>query len=205
MGIEALHFERLQAFLDRLQSDTYPEPPAEPHNTITRNMVERIVQTCALPAGAKVLDVGCGQGTALGLFERHGYSTVGVTLNSEDSAICRAKGFTVLQMDQSFLDFPAAEFDLVWCRHCLEHSIFPYFTLAGFERVLKPGGWLYVEVPAPDTSCRHQSNRNHYSVLGKSMWLDLIGRAGFQLVAATEIDFTTLSGPDVYWVFLGRK
>ena len=204
MGPEA-SFERLAAFLETLKCDTYPEIPSEPHISITRQMVERLAATCRLPAGAKVLDVGCGQGTALDLFERQGYVPTGITLNAEDARVCRGKGFAVREMDQSFLDFAGGEFDLVWCRHCLEHSIFPYFTLAGFHRVLKPGGWLYVEVPSPDTACRHQSNRNHYSVLGKSMWIELLRRSGFHVADVTDIRFTAVAGPDVYWAFLGRR
>ena len=198
-------FERLAGFLEELKGDTYPEVPAEPHISITRQMVERIASACPLPAGAKVLDVGCGQGVALDHFERRGFVATGITLNRTDVSACRAKGFHVREMDQSFLDFDVAEFDLVWCRHCLEHSIFPYFTLAGFGRVLRPGGWLYVEVPAPDTACRHQANQNHYSVLGKSMWTELLVRSGFELKDVSEIHFTVPAGPDVYWAFTARK
>jgi ubiquinone/menaquinone biosynthesis C-methylase UbiE len=198
-------FSRLGAFLQTLESDTYPEPPSLLHSKITQHMVEHLGAKWTLPAGAKVLDVGCGQGPALDQFERRGYQPVGITLNDEDAAVCRAKGFLVRKMDQSFLDFADQEFHLVWCRHCLEHSVFPYFTLSGFHRVLKPEGWLYVEVPAPDTACRHQTNRNHYSVLGKSMWTDLLLRSGFQVVDVTDIPFVTACGPDVYWAFLARK
>ena len=80
-------------------------------------------------------------------------------------------------MDQSFLEFADNYFDFVWCRHCLEHSIFPYFTLQEISRVIKPEGYLYIEVPVPDTSCQNQTNKNNYSVLGKSMCLDLIKRS----------------------------
>ena len=198
-------FERLAAFLETLKADTYPEPPCELHTNITRQMLERLDGSLGLGAGAKVLDVGCGQGIALDLFEQRGYRAMGITLNAEDASVCRAKGFPVREMDQSFLDFADREFDLIWCRHCLEHSIFPFFTLAGFGRVLKPGGHLYVEMPAPDTACGHQANRNHYSVLGKSMWTELLKRSGFELVDVTDIRFTVPAGPDLYWAFLGRK
>jgi len=60
-------------------------------------------------------------------------------------------------------------------------------------------------VPAPDTSCQHQTNQNHYSVLGKSMWLDLIRRAGFDTLASLDIGLTTQAGPDTYWAFIQRK
>jgi len=129
---------------------------------------------------------------------------VGITLGP-DAEICRGKGLNVLEMDLSFLDFADGAFDMVWCRHALEHSVFPFFTLSEMHRVLKPGGLLYVEVPAPDTACGHQRNPNHYSVLGKSMWLELIRRVGFGPTTGLDIGFTTGMGPDTYWAFIQQK
>jgi SAM-dependent methyltransferase len=183
----------------------YPEPLSEPHQSITKSMVERLLTGHPQAADARILDVGCGQGLALAEFAARGLLPIGVALGREDVAACRMAGFDVREMDQSFLDFDDAEFDLVWCRHCLEHSIFPYFTLSEFERVLKPGGLLYVEVPAPDTSSAHQANPNHYSVLGKSAWLQLMSRSGFALVDQLDLDFTVPAGPDTYWAFVLRK
>jgi len=111
-------------------------------------------------------------------------------------------------MDQSFLEFAENYFDFVWCRHCLEHSIFPYFTLLEIARVIKPEGYLYIEyieVPAPDTSCKHQTNKNHYSVLGKSMWLDLIKRSGLEILQILDIQFNVPAGPDIYWAMIQKK
>ncbi len=104
-----------------------------------------------LPENSRVLDVGCGQGVALELFKKERFSAVGITINSEDVSVCRQKGYEVYEMDQSFLEFNNEEFDFIWCRHCLQHSIFPYFTLTELFRVLKRKGYLYIEVPAPDT------------------------------------------------------
>jgi hypothetical protein len=59
-------------------------------------------------------------------------------------------------------------------------------------------------VPAPDTSCRHQQNANHYSVLGKTMWQSLFERAGLSLVKAIDLNFVVPAGQDTYWGFLLR-
>lgn len=197
-------YRRLDAFLARLRGDIYAEPPAEPHITLTRQMFDRVRQAHPLEPGARVLDLGCGQGLALEMFRKAGLEAVGVALGP-DLEVCRAKGLDVLEMDLSFLDFSDAQFDLVWCRHALGHSVFPYFTLSEMHRVLKPGGALYVEVPAPDTTCRHQTNPNHYSVLGKSMWIELMRRTGFSDIGVLDLNFTVPAGPDTYWGFLMRR
>jgi SAM-dependent methyltransferase len=205
MMLSPADIQKLEIFLDTIKGDTYPEPPTEPHFSITNQMIDRLLSTYQFPPTGKVLDIGCGQGQALERFSGRGLSPVGINLNDVDIAVCREKGYKVLEMDQSFLDFGDDEFDLIWCRHCLEHSIFPYFTLFGFHRVLRPGGYLYVEVPAPDTSSKHQENMNHYSVMGSSMWLQLMTRAGFTLLEQLNIDFTVPAGPDTYWAFILQK
>lgn len=195
---------RLEGFFDRLNKDVYPEPPTASHAATMRMMYDWLQARTPLPRPAKILDVGCGQGVALELFSGEKHDAVGITLG-DDVAVCRSKGFDVREMDLSFMEFGDSTFDMVWCRHALEHSVFPYFTLSELSRVLKPNGVLYVEVPAPDTICRHQDNPNHYSVLGKSMWLSLMRRSGFQLIEHTDLNVKTAVGPDMYWAFLLRR
>lgn len=205
MKLEPAHVARFESFLETIASQTYPEVPSGIHDQISAQMFDRFWSQAGLQPGAKILDVGCGQGVALKLFAAKGADAIGVTLNQTDVDVCRSLGYDVRYMDQSFLDFPDASFDAVWCRHCLEHSVFPYFTLSGFNRVIKPGGWLYVEVPAPDTSCGHQTNMNHYSVLGKSMLGSLIERSGFRVMDILDISFSVPAGPDTYWAFIQQR
>jgi SAM-dependent methyltransferase len=168
-------------------------------------MIERLEEKWTFAPWTRILDVGCGQGVALELFSARGCRATGITLNAEDARVCRERGFDVLEMDQSFLDFPDAAFDVLWCRHCLEHSFMPLFTLSEFYRVLRPAGLLYVEVPAPDTPCAHQENVNHYSVLGESMWRSLLVRSGFEIVGTGAVALETEAGPDTYWCFVARR
>jgi SAM-dependent methyltransferase len=198
-------FERFEGFLEKVKNETYPEKLSSIHSNITRRTLDMFLKKNLLPENSKVLDIGCGQGVALDLFKKEGFSTVGITLNSEDASICRKKGYEVYEMDQSFLDFNNEEFDFIWCRHCLEHSIFPYFTLSEFFRVLKPKGHLYIEVPAPDTICNHQENNNHYSVFGKSMWAELIERSGFDILDFMDIKVPLETGTDYYLAFIQQK
>lgn len=205
MQLAPTDIARLEQFLTKLAGQTYPEEPSQLHTDITNAMLTRLLPLLKLPKKARVLDVGCGQGLALTRFKAEALQATGVTLNGVDFEACRAQGFDVRQQDQSFLDFPDATFDFIWCRHCLEHSCFPLFTLDGFHRVLKPGGWLYVEVPAPDTPTAHETNPNHYSTLSRSLWRSLIGRAGFTMGEETNVTFMLPTGPDEYFVFVARR
>lgn len=205
MKLKPIDIQKLESFLDKIAQQTYPEPPTQLHSQITRQMWERVKIEAEVAADWKILDVGCGQGVALEIFQAEGLTAVGITLNPEDVKVCQERGFDVRSMDQSFLDFADGEFQLIWCRRCLEHSIFPFFTLSEFYRVLKPQGFLYVEVPAPNTSCHHENNPNHYSVLDKSMWVSLINRSGFVIKNVYDVNLATMAGPDTYWAFTATK
>jgi ubiquinone/menaquinone biosynthesis C-methylase UbiE len=206
MEITSNQLTRLVSFVDKIESETYPEAPTSIHSEITDSAINMLISQHYINKSSKILDVGCGQGPALELFREKGYaSVVGITLNDEDVRICREKGHDVFKMDQSFLEFPDDSFDLIWARHVIEHSIFPYFTLSEFARVTAPGGTLYLEVPAPETSCHHETNPNHYSVLGRGAWISLLGRCGFLLRNEGSYSFMTPMGNDQYWGFVCTK
>lgn len=197
-------YSRLDAFLDERLNDIYPEPFGDPHPGIIDQMVPKIITDYQLPKGAKVIDVGCGHGYALRAFRDHGMDATGVGFG-EEAEKARADGFEVIEQDMSFLDVADDTYDLAWCRHVIEHSIFPYFTLSEMYRIIKPGGVIYMEVPAPDTACMHEANANHYSVLTRTSWLQLLHRCGFEDIKRASISFTLPIGDDCYHVFDARK
>ena len=203
MEITFSQLARLVSFVNKIEGETYPEAPSFIHSEITGKVLDTLLPQYLIDHGARILDIGCGQGPALNIFRDKGYrSVVGITLNDEDVRICRENGHDVRKMDQSFLEFPDDSFDFVWARHVIEHSVFPYFTLTEFVRVLASGGMLYLEVPAPETSCHHETNPNHYSVLGRGAWISLLNRCGFIVRDDVRFGFTTPMGPDEYWGFI---
>ncbi len=194
----------LSRFMLQTAHETYPEARTEGHDYITEQMASKVV--ALISPGCNALDVGCGQGPALEWFTKHGFFVTGIALNDEDIRACRDKGFRVFHCDQN--QMPEAwtgAYSLVWARHVLEHSIAPYFTLIEFARVLKAGGILYLEMPAPDTACCHEANQNHYSVLGQRAWASLITRSGFEVLESLTIKMGTPVGPDQYFAFICRK
>jgi len=205
MKLNSQDIKRIEKVLEMAESQTYPEAPSEIHDSITSQMMNHLFTRHPLPQGSRVLDVGCGQGVALEKFSSYGFHAIGITLNQEDVDICQGKEFEVYKMDQTFLDFEPESFDLVWNRHCIEHSISPLLTLSSLYDVLMPGGLLYIEVPAPDTVAQHQKNPNHYSVLTKSMWSELIRRSGFNLLEQMDLDLSVDVGEDKYLAFISIK
>jgi len=176
------HQLKLKFYLDHVQSQIYSEGTSPMHETGTRDSIERFIDPLRLPEDSCVLDLGCGPGYFLDLMRDRGYHDItGITLSRDDAAMCQHKGHQVRLADMNFLPERDETVDLLWCRHGLEHSPFPYFSLIEYNRVLRPGGVLYVEVPQPDCDRPHETNPNHYSIMGRAMWLSLLQRTGFDV------------------------
>ena len=95
----------------------------------------------ALPHGAKVLDIGCGNGKNM-LAARADLSVTGCEPSRTLCEICAERGLNVVQGDARQLPFKDASFDAVIMIavihhiHPREHNQ-PLFEI---QRVLKPGG-----------------------------------------------------------------
>lgn len=198
---------RLVEFLESFGVTTEVEELSVLHTHITEKVFGEISQQCTPSEYPNILDIGCGSGVALKIFYEKGYSPIGITINPKEVEICKAKGYDVRLMDQSFLEFEDNKFNIIWARHVLEHSIMPYFTLLELKRVLSDDGFIYVEVPAPDTVFNHQNNPFHFSTLTKSLWIALMNQAGFNIIRQFDIPIVNDEIPDgdIYWSFILKK
>jgi len=197
------NYERLSVYLEKFRNEIYPESESELHNELAQKAIELFVEPVKKDI-CRVLDVGCGQGLALKRFYELEIDAVGITLGHEDYKVCIAKGYDVRLMDQSFLGFEKDTFDLVWVRHCIEHSVMPLITLFEFNRVLKKGKYLYLEMPQAESI--HVNNSNHYSLLGPKAWKHLLSKASFEIIKDGRFNFNLIDGtPDEYLVFWNRK
>ena len=105
-----------------------------------------------LPAGTRVLDAGCGNGSLAGLFLQRGCEVVGVDLGARGIEIARAAHpearFEVMEADERMAERLGDEpFDLVVSTEVIEHLYAPGPFLRGCFAALRPGGRLILSTP----------------------------------------------------------
>ena len=170
----------LEGFLNRIENEAYSELDSDLHMKLIDKMLPEFARFIPDPQ-TRLLDVGCGQGYASLKFKELGYQQItAITLNDEDAEAARKRGIDCSKMDMTFLGFEDKIFDALWVRHALEHSPFAYLTLLEFNRILNPGGFIYIEIPMPDTPRVLENWPNHYSIFGEQMWISLFNRSGFR-------------------------
>jgi len=95
-----------------------------------------------IPAGTKVLDLGCGDGSLLvKLVRQKGVTGRGIEISEEGVRACIAKGLTVMQgdIDKGLRDYPDNSFDYVVLNQTLQAVKKPDVVLSEILRVGKKG------------------------------------------------------------------
>jgi SAM-dependent methyltransferase len=164
------------------------------HKALTSQMIVKYIDPLNLPKNAKILDLGSGPGYFLDEMKTREYTdVVGITLSPGDIEICENKGHTIKKYDLSFLPqregYYDESVDFIFLRHALEHSPYPIFSLMEYNRVLKQHSKIYIEVPCPDCDRKHETNLNHYSILGETQLAALLVRTGFNIDIFDKIEF----------------
>jgi SAM-dependent methyltransferase len=172
----------------------YDEGDSQFHRELTTQVVKTYIDPLNLAKDAKILDLGCGPGYFLDEMKAREYANVtGVTLSPGDISLCESKGHKISKYDLSFLPqkdgYHDESVDFIFLRHALEHSPYPIFSLMEYNRILKQGSKIYIEVPAPDCERKHEWNLNHYSILGEQQLLALLNRTGFDVNVLNSLEF----------------
>lgn len=91
-------------------------------------------------AGKTALDVGCRDGYWSEKLKASGFKVISIDVETS------YPGALIVDANQH-LPFPDSSFDLIWCSEVIEHLRDPQFTVAEFQRVLRPGGQLLMTTP----------------------------------------------------------
>lgn len=183
------------------QAHIYAEGESGFHKELTTKTVTTYIDPLLLAKDAAILDLGCGPGYFLDEMKARGYTNlVGVTLSPDDVTLCESKGHTIKKYDLSFIPqkdgYYDESVDFIFLRHALEHSPYPIFSLMEYNRLLKQGSKIYIEVPAPDCDRKHEANLNHYSILGSTQLSALLIRTGFDIDTFNTMEFDLTVGQD---------
>jgi SAM-dependent methyltransferase len=115
-----------------------------------RALFSALIKGFGLSQDAEILDVGTSTGTNLRLLRDLGFARItGVDHSPEAVRFCAEKGLGVVQLgDIRELELPERRFDLVLATDVIEHVDDDLAALRELRRVLRPGGYLLLTVPA---------------------------------------------------------
>jgi 2-polyprenyl-3-methyl-5-hydroxy-6-metoxy-1,4-benzoquinol methylase len=94
----------------------------------------------------KLLDIGCNEGRNLQIYAKNGFSVEGFEVNKRAATEAKKCGHKIYnQSMDTFL--PNKTYDIVVLSNVLEHSTDPLKLLQNINKILKPGGRIWISVP----------------------------------------------------------
>jgi SAM-dependent methyltransferase len=124
---------------------------------------------CYLNSRARVLDYGCGYGRTLGELAQAGYqNVVGVDFSAGMLARCRQEfpQVSLVRNDEGSLPFESDSLDAVLLfatLTCIPQNEAQRALIAEVERVLRPGGLLYISDLLLNEDARNRERYERYS------------------------------------------
>ncbi len=111
----------------------------------TPEMIEEILGTRSV----RICELGCGNGDVLIGFANRGFTAVGIEPDRAAVHNARAKGLKMIEGTAEQLpdEIPGAPFDVVIMCHVLEHCLDPNLAIRNALGLLRPDGFLVIEVP----------------------------------------------------------
>ena len=99
-----------------------------------------------------ILDVGCGRGLMIHELKKRGWDVSGTQISKTAAEhIRRTLGIDCFVGDLTMSPFPERAFDMITMWHVMEHLPDPFLYLTYCHKLLKPRGYLLVEVPNADS------------------------------------------------------
>ena len=152
-----------------------------------RQIISHLIAGLELPAGATILDAGCGSGGSLAMLTRHG-RVIAFELDDGARATANSRGSFEIYPGRLPDAIPAEvdHVDLIALLDVLEHLDDDLASLKALYQRLVPGGWMVITVPAvPILWSRHDDVHHHRRRYRKRALATVVKSAGL------EIDFVT--------------
>jgi SAM-dependent methyltransferase len=165
-----------------------------------REVIRATIRSLQLPAGAEILDAGCGSGRNMVELAAFGKVT-GLELApvSIERARRRGVGEVVEGSLSEPLPFPDDSFDLAVSFDVIEHLDDDAFALGELRRVVRPTGQLVVTVPAyPWLWSSHDEVNHHRRRYTEATLLAAAAPAGWTPVRTTHFNSLLLPAAVVY-------
>lgn len=156
-----------------------------------------------IPEGGRVLDWGCGAGTASNQMIQSGYQVIATDASSEFAAVAQARfgmdvrveTFDALD-ERDLYDGIVASFSLLHARKTAMPG-----HLSQARRAIKLGGWLYLGLKVGDGEARDGIGR-FYAYYQEDETRALLASAGFEAKHASYGSSPGLDGVDWPWMIL---
>ncbi len=98
-------------------------------------------------AGARLLDVGCGNGSFLRVARTLGFQAEGIEIDEVAGQLARDAGFAVHGGPLTSAAFEPARFEHILLNHVIEHLHQPMQALRRLRGWLRPGGRIWLQTP----------------------------------------------------------
>lgn len=165
---------------------------------VRRNIIFGFFKEYNLGKENKILDYGCGSGFLVGQFQDKGYDAYGVDTSKEAVDFGTNKGIrSLFQQNGINVNFTDNYFDVILAMDVIEHIEDDQLAVKELERLLKPGGYLIITVPAYQWLWGVQDEvAHHYRRYTKKSVLALVRNSGANLSVVRNTYFNTfLFGP----------
>ena len=120
-----------------------------------------------LPKNANIFEFGYGSGNWLVKMHKSGYRNLfgyDIDANAANKARLESEGIKVSSGLFSDNEYPPASFDCIRAEHVYEHLLSPIEVLSKCRKMLKPSGWMLINIPSKDSWSMGLSPR-HYAHL----------------------------------------
>jgi 2-polyprenyl-3-methyl-5-hydroxy-6-metoxy-1,4-benzoquinol methylase len=136
----------------------------------------------------QVLDIGCAKGFLVETLRSRGISSYGVDISqyalSQAPESIRA---FLHQVDvcKAVMPFVDSMFDFVICLEIVEHLPDVNHFLSEVQRVMKPGGLLFISTPSPGSEAA-QADVTHINVQHAGWWIKRLSQSGIRTTQLSD-------------------